>query len=154
MIFWLVLKFEIRCRGIFSWRILLVLLEKISEDYFFAWWNIWVFIILRLPLRYVLNVNGKAKVWHTPCFISAHSYDFATEVPHIRHIKDFVMQIATIGRCKHNFNLKVREPLWLQNENQMIHWTPKNIIKAHERSFIYNIHTNIISFIYNIHTQT
>jgi hypothetical protein len=47
MIFWLVLKLEISFRVITSWRIL-VSFRVFFEDYIFAWWNIWVSIILLL----------------------------------------------------------------------------------------------------------
>jgi hypothetical protein len=66
MIFWLVLKLEINYRVIISWRIL-GFFRGFFEDYIFAWWNIWVFIILSFALRYLLIVNGNATVWHTPC---------------------------------------------------------------------------------------
>jgi len=45
MIFWLVLKLEISYRVIISQRIL-VSFWGFFEDYIFAWWNIWVSIIL------------------------------------------------------------------------------------------------------------
>ncbi len=49
MIFWLVLKLEISYnRVMISWRIL-VSFRGFFEDYIFAWWNIWVSIILLLP---------------------------------------------------------------------------------------------------------
>jgi hypothetical protein len=49
MTFRLVLKLEIRYRVIIiSWRIV-VSLRGFLEDYIFAWWNVWVFIILLLP---------------------------------------------------------------------------------------------------------
>jgi hypothetical protein len=47
MIFWLVLKLEIRYIVMISWRIL-VSFRGCFEDYIFAWWNIWVSIILLL----------------------------------------------------------------------------------------------------------
>jgi hypothetical protein len=51
------------------------LLEGFLEDYVFAWWNIWIFIILFfIFLRILFNVNGKATVWHTPCFFSFHIF--------------------------------------------------------------------------------
>ncbi len=53
MIFWVVLKLEISYRVIISWRIL-VCLRWFFEDYIFACWNIWVSIILLLPLKYFL----------------------------------------------------------------------------------------------------
>ncbi len=65
MIFWLVLKLEISYRVIIFWRIL-VCFRGFFEDYIFAWWNIWVSIILPL-IRF--NVNGKPPVWHTPCYL-------------------------------------------------------------------------------------
>jgi hypothetical protein len=49
MVFWLVLKLETSYRVIISWRIL-VSFRGFFEDYTFAWWNIWVSIILLLPL--------------------------------------------------------------------------------------------------------
>jgi len=48
MIFWLVLQLENRYRVIISWRIL-VSFRDCFEDYIFAWWNIWVSIIILLP---------------------------------------------------------------------------------------------------------
>jgi hypothetical protein len=48
MIFWLVLKVEISYRVTIPWRIL-VSFRWCFEDYIFAWWNIWVSIILLLP---------------------------------------------------------------------------------------------------------
>jgi hypothetical protein len=65
MIFWLVLKLEISYRVLISWRIL-VSFRGLFEDYIFAWWNIWVSIIL-LFIKIVFNVNDKATMWHTPC---------------------------------------------------------------------------------------
>jgi len=47
MIFWLVLKLEISYRVVMSWRIL-VSFRGFFENYIFAWWNIWVSIILLL----------------------------------------------------------------------------------------------------------
>ncbi len=44
---WLVLKLEICYRVLISWRIL-VSFRGFFEDYIFAWWNIWVSIILHL----------------------------------------------------------------------------------------------------------
>jgi hypothetical protein len=48
MIFWLVLKFEISYRVIIYYKIL-VSCRGFFEDYIFAWWSNWVFIILLLP---------------------------------------------------------------------------------------------------------
>jgi hypothetical protein len=49
MIIWLVFKLEISYGVIIiSWRIL-VSFRGFFEDYIFAWWNIWVSIILLLP---------------------------------------------------------------------------------------------------------
>jgi len=63
-----VLKLEISYRVIISWTIL-VSFREFFEDYIFALRNIWVFIISSFALRYLLiNVNGKATMWHTPCF--------------------------------------------------------------------------------------
>jgi len=65
--FGFVLKLEISYRVmIISWRIL-VAFRGFFEDYIFAQWNIWVSIILSFALV-LFNVNGKATVWHTPCF--------------------------------------------------------------------------------------
>jgi len=93
MIFWLVLKLEISYRVIISWRIL-VSFRGIFEDYIFAWWNIWVFIILFFCLKILFNVNGKATVWHTPhviylciCF-SMQSQD-AWAFANIGHPREF-----------------------------------------------------------------
>jgi hypothetical protein len=47
MIFWLVLELEISFRVITSWSIL-VSFRVFFEDYIFAWWNIWVSMILLL----------------------------------------------------------------------------------------------------------
>jgi hypothetical protein len=46
--FWLVLKLETSYRVLISWRIL-VSFRGICDGYIFAWWNIWVSIILLLP---------------------------------------------------------------------------------------------------------
>jgi hypothetical protein len=67
MKFWLVLKLEISYRVITSWKIL-ISFEGCFEDYIFAWWNIWDFIIF-FGLKMHFNVNGKATMWHTPCFL-------------------------------------------------------------------------------------
>jgi hypothetical protein len=53
MIFWLVLKFEISYRVMMCWRIL-VPLQDFFQDCIFAWWNIWIFMILLFALRYFL----------------------------------------------------------------------------------------------------
>jgi hypothetical protein len=60
MVFWLVLEpWEISYRVIIiSWRIL-VSLRGFFEDYIFAWWNIWVFIILLFAFKMLFNVNGR-----------------------------------------------------------------------------------------------
>jgi hypothetical protein len=54
MVFWVVLKLEICYRVMISWRILVPFrgfcLLKIRC--IFAWWNIWISMILLLPLRY------------------------------------------------------------------------------------------------------
>ncbi len=65
MIFWLVLKLEISYRVIMFWRIF-VSFKGFFEDYIFAWWNIWVSIILLLPSKIHFSVNGKAIVWQKP----------------------------------------------------------------------------------------
>ncbi len=49
VIFWLVLKLEISCRVMVSWRVFGFFWRIFFEDYVFAWWNIWIFIILLLP---------------------------------------------------------------------------------------------------------
>ncbi len=73
MIFWLVLKLEIIVIELkISWRIL-VSFRGFYGDYIFAWWNVWVSIILLLPFKILFNVNDKATEWHTPCFISVSS---------------------------------------------------------------------------------
>ncbi len=46
--FGVVLKLEISYRVIISWRVL-ASFRGFFEDYVFAWWNIWVSIILLLP---------------------------------------------------------------------------------------------------------
>jgi hypothetical protein len=43
-------------------------LEHFLKNIFFAWWNIWVSIILLFFLKIRFKVNGKATVWHTPCW--------------------------------------------------------------------------------------
>jgi len=43
------------------------LIEDVFEDYIFAFENIWVSTIL-FCLEILLNVNGKATMWHTPCW--------------------------------------------------------------------------------------
>ncbi len=54
---------------IISWRIL-VSFKGFFEDYIFAWWNyILSFHNSSFCLKIHLNVNGKATVWHTPCFV-------------------------------------------------------------------------------------
>jgi hypothetical protein len=70
MIFWLVLKLEISYRVIItSWRIL-VCFRGFFEDYYiiFAWWKYYLSFhnSSSFALRYFFNVNGKAKVCHTP----------------------------------------------------------------------------------------
>jgi hypothetical protein len=64
MIFWL----EISYRVIISLKRILVSFRQFFEDYIFAWWNIWVSIMLILPLRYLnfFNVNGKATQCDAP----------------------------------------------------------------------------------------
>jgi hypothetical protein len=59
-----VLKLEISDRVTISWRIL-ASSRGFFEDYIFAWWNIWVSLILLLPVI-LFNVNGSAVVYHTP----------------------------------------------------------------------------------------
>jgi hypothetical protein len=50
IIFWLVLKLRISYfRVMIFWRILVSFKGFFNEDYIFAWWNIWIFIILPLP---------------------------------------------------------------------------------------------------------
>ncbi len=67
VIFWLVLKLEISYQSYkISWRIL-VSFRGFFEDYIFARWNILSFHNSSFALRYFFNVNGEARVWHTPC---------------------------------------------------------------------------------------
>jgi magnesium-transporting ATPase (P-type) len=72
MIFWLVLKLEISYNRVIIYLegFWVFLLEDLFEDYIFAWWNIWVSIILFFCLKILFNVNGKATMWHTPCLSS------------------------------------------------------------------------------------
>ncbi len=74
MIFWLVLKLEISCRVIISWRIL-VSFRGFFEDYIFAWWNM-SFHNSSFAIIYFFNVNGKATVRHTFCFITEPGIGF------------------------------------------------------------------------------
>jgi hypothetical protein len=67
MIFWLVLKLEIGYKFIISWRVL-VSCRGLFDYYIFAWWNIWVSIILSFSLKIIFNAIGKATVWQTPCW--------------------------------------------------------------------------------------
>jgi len=62
--FWLVLKLEISSKVLISWRIL-VSFNRFFEGYIFAWWHIWVSIFFKI----LFNVNGKAIVWHPPCWL-------------------------------------------------------------------------------------
>jgi hypothetical protein len=71
MIFWLVLKLEIS-----YYRSVIIyvegfwfLLEDFFEDYIFAMVKYLNFHNSSFALRYLFNVNGKATVWDTPCFV-------------------------------------------------------------------------------------
>jgi len=63
--------------GIISYYRVIIYLEGFLVSFrgffwrlYFAWWNIWISIILLFALlRYFFNVNGKAIVWHTPCWM-------------------------------------------------------------------------------------
>jgi hypothetical protein len=57
MIFWLVSKLEISSNRVMISRRLLVSLEEFFEDYIFAWWNIWISIILLLLYIIFRNVE-------------------------------------------------------------------------------------------------
>jgi len=58
---------EISSRVIISWRILLSF-RGFLEDYIFACWKYLSFHDSSFALRYFCNVNGKATLWHTPCW--------------------------------------------------------------------------------------
>jgi hypothetical protein len=63
-IFWLVLKLEIsyyRVIILISWRILIFRSRIFLKDYIFAWWNIWVWVLLLLPCK----LMAKATMWHS-----------------------------------------------------------------------------------------
>jgi hypothetical protein len=68
MIFWLVLKLEISYRVVISWKIL-VSFRGFFEDYYYYFCMVKYlsFHNSSFSVRYFFNVNGKAKVWHTPC---------------------------------------------------------------------------------------
>ncbi len=70
MIFWLVfIKLEISYRVMISWRIL-VYFRGFFWRLYFCMVKYLNFHNSSFALRYLLfNVNGKATVWHTPCFI-------------------------------------------------------------------------------------
>jgi len=70
MIFWLVLKLEISYYRviIISWRIL-ISFRVFFGDYIFAWWNIWVFMILLFAFKYFFNVNGEGHIVTHPLYI-------------------------------------------------------------------------------------
>jgi len=67
MIFLFVLKLEISYRVIISGRILVFLLEDFLKIIFLHG-EIFEFPSFFFCLKVLLNVNGKATVWHTPCF--------------------------------------------------------------------------------------
>jgi hypothetical protein len=68
MIFWLVLKFEIIYRVMISWRILVSLLGDFFWRSYFCMVKYLNFHNFSFVLRYFFNENGKASVWHAPCF--------------------------------------------------------------------------------------
>ncbi len=62
MIFWLVLKLEISYKSYNILKDFGFFLEDFLKNVFFAWWSIWVSIIL------FLCKSQKATVWNSPCF--------------------------------------------------------------------------------------
>jgi hypothetical protein len=99
MIFWLVLKLEISYNRviIISWRIL-DSFRGFFKYYIFSWWNIWVSIILLLPLRYFFNVNGKAILWHTPCFVCDHALTISNQT-----MRSFAMLFGIVEKSVDEF---------------------------------------------------
>jgi hypothetical protein len=69
MIFWLVLKLEIRDRVIKSWRILVSFRGMFFGRLYFCTMKYLSFHNSSFCLKILFNVNGKATVWHTPCYI-------------------------------------------------------------------------------------
>ncbi len=65
-----VLKLEISCRVLISWRILVSFKRIFFEDYIFCMVKYLSFYnSSSFALRYFLiNANGKAREWHTPLF--------------------------------------------------------------------------------------
>ncbi len=61
------LKLEISYRVMISWKILVSFRGFFLKIIFLSGKNIWIFIVLLL-LWDIFDVNGKATVWHTPCF--------------------------------------------------------------------------------------
>jgi hypothetical protein len=56
-------------------------LEEFFEDYLFAWWNIWIFIILLLPSNTFCCKWHKVMVCHTPCFFFSFAHDVTSLDP-------------------------------------------------------------------------
>jgi hypothetical protein len=86
--FWLVLKLEISHRVLISWRILVSVRGFFLKIFFF-------FLVKYLSfhnssssfaLRYLLfHVNGKAIVWHAPCFIWLFLKMFFSHLEELSH---------------------------------------------------------------------
>jgi hypothetical protein len=68
MIFWVVLKLDISYRVIISWRIFLFLLEDFFWRIYFHMGKYLNFQNSSFCHKILFNVNGKATVWHTPCY--------------------------------------------------------------------------------------
>jgi hypothetical protein len=65
MILWLVSKLEISYRVLIYLEGFWFLLEDFFEDYIFCMVK---YLSFRFCLKIPFNANGKATVWHTPCF--------------------------------------------------------------------------------------
>ncbi len=66
---------------IWSWRIL-ISFRKFIKRLYFCMVKYFNFHNSSFALRYIFNVNGKAKVWHTPClkFSSEHHFYLANSL--------------------------------------------------------------------------
>ncbi len=73
MIFWLVLKLEISYRVMISWRIL-VSFRGFFWRLYFRMGKYLNFHNSSSCLQILFNVNGKATMWHTPCYYFLFSY--------------------------------------------------------------------------------
>ncbi len=66
MIFWLVLKLEICCRVMISWKILVSFSGFFFEDYIFAWWNKYLnFHNSSFALKILLKCKWRRPQCHT-----------------------------------------------------------------------------------------